>query len=59
MQKGEKLSYVDSSGNEYRYIVAEVKQDCVVIAWEENTDISIEVPMWQVETFQKLTEGRC
>lgn len=60
MQKGEKLHYIDAKGNEYKYIVKEVKQDCIVVAWEENQDVSINVPMWQVETFLKLTkEGRC
>ena len=40
MQKGDRLTYKDIAGREYNYIVTEVSEDSVTVAWEEDTKVN-------------------
>lgn len=40
MQKGDRLTYTDIAGREYNYIVTEVSEDSVTVAWEEDTKVN-------------------
>lgn len=53
MRKGQKLYYEDISGNMYTYIITEITEDKVILAWEEDANISLTLTHEEAERIAK------
>lgn len=53
MKKGQKLYYVDISGNMYTYIITEITEDKVILAWEEDASVSLTLSHEEAERIAK------
>lgn len=53
MRKGQKLYYVDIKGNMYTYTITEITEDKVILAWEEDANVSLELTHEEAERIAK------